>query len=236
VLAARVPIRGRDEWVRWASGLSFRDDDPNDVTRSTSSRRVASAPSAAPYGEVPVAAFERDAAKRRPDATAMTETTPHIRPETAADAAAVEDLHDHAFGPGRFVRTASRLREGVAADPDLSLVAIVEGRLAGSVTMTPIFIGDAPALLLGPLAVDPDFENRGIGGKLVRATLERARAAGHRLVLLVGDASYYGRFGFHRVAPEQVVLPGPVDPRRVLVAELSDGARAAVHGLVGKAG
>jgi predicted N-acetyltransferase YhbS len=166
----------------------------------------------------------------------MTETKPDIRPQTAADHDAVEALHDHAFGPGRFVRTASRLREGVPADPDLTLVAILDGRLAGSVTMTPIVIGEAPALLLGPLAVDPDFENRGIGGTLVRATLERAKAAGHRLVLLVGDATYYGRFGFHRVAPDQVMLPGPVDPRRVLVCELSVGARTAVHGMVGKGG
>ncbi|MCE1237708.1 MAG: N-acetyltransferase [Hyphomicrobiales bacterium] len=165
----------------------------------------------------------------------MTEHSPDIRPQTAADLAAIEALHEHAFGPGRHVRTASRLREGVEADPDLSLVAIVRDRLAGSVTMTPIVIGAAPALLLGPLAVDPDFEGKGVGGRLVRATLERARAAGHRLALLVGDASYYGRFGFHRVEPDRVWLPGPVDPRRVLVAELVEGARDAAHGLVGKA-
>lgn len=166
----------------------------------------------------------------------MTETHPDIRPATAADADAVEALHDHAFGPGRFVRTASRLREGVAADPDLSLVAIAHGRLAGSVTLTPITIGSEPALLLGPLAVDPDFENRGIGGRLVKETLARAKAAGHRLVLLVGDAPYYGRFGFHRVSPERVRMPGPVDTRRVLIAELVEGAREAAEGLVGKAG
>ena len=165
----------------------------------------------------------------------MTDPTPDIRPATAADATAVEDLHDHAFGPGRHVRTASRLREGVAPDPDLSLVAIVRGRLAGSVTLTPIVIGQEPALLLGPLAVDPDFEKRGIGGRLVRETLSRARARGHRMVLLVGDPPYYGRFGFHPLAPGQVTLPGPVDPRRVLVVELGDFARSAVHGMVGKA-
>ena len=165
----------------------------------------------------------------------MPHTTPHIRPQTADDLAAIEALHEHAFGPGRFARTASRLREGVAADPDLSLVAIVGGRLAGSVTMTPIAIGAAPALLLGPLAVDPDFENRGIGGRLVRDTLERARALGHRLVLLVGDPPYYGRFGFRHIGPESVQMPGPVDPRRVLVAELAPGAREAALGPVGRA-
>ncbi len=166
----------------------------------------------------------------------MPYSNPDIRPQTAADLPAIEALHDHAFGPGRFVRTASRLREGVAADPDLSLVAMVGGRLAGSVTMTPIVIGADAAFLLGPLAVDPDFENRGIGGRLVRATLERARAAGHRLVLLVGDPPYYGRFGFQHVGPDKVRLPGPVDPRRVLVAGLVEGAFEAVRGDVSRAG
>ncbi|MBV5263402.1 GNAT family N-acetyltransferase [Pinisolibacter aquiterrae] len=165
----------------------------------------------------------------------MIDLSPEIRPETAADHDAIAALHDHAFGPGRFARTASRLREGVAADPDLSLVARVGPRLAGSVTMTPILIGAEPALLLGPLAVDPDFENRGIGRALVRETLARAAAAGHRLVLLVGDGPYYGRLGFHPVSPERVRMPGPVDPRRVLVAELVEGAREAAQGLVARA-
>lgn len=165
----------------------------------------------------------------------MIEITPEIRPETAADQAAIDALHEHAFGPGRFARTAARLREGVAADPDLSLVGMVGERLGGSVTMTPILIGTEPALLLGPLAVDPDFENRGIGRALVRATLAKAKAAGHRLVLLVGDGPYYGRLGFHPVSPERVVMPGPVDPRRVLVAELIEGARAEAQGLVARA-
>lgn len=155
-----------------------------------------------------------------------------LRPETADDQAAIEALHDHAFGPGRFARTAARLREGVAADPHLSLVATVEGRLAGSVKISPIRIGDEPALLLGPLAVDPDFEKRGIGRMLVRATIADATARGHRLMLLVGDAPYYGPLGFHRVDPAKVRLPGPVDTRRVLLCELVEGAAATAEGLV----
>jgi predicted N-acetyltransferase YhbS len=158
-----------------------------------------------------------------------------LRPETAADQPAIEALHDHAFGPGRFARTAARLREGVAADPDLSLVATVEGRLAGSVKISPIRIGDQPALLLGPLAVDPDFEKRGIGRRLVKATIAEATARGHRLMLLVGDAPYYGPLGFHRVDPEKVRLPGPVDPRRVLLCELVEGAAATAEGMVSAA-
>jgi predicted N-acetyltransferase YhbS len=165
----------------------------------------------------------------------MKTLAPVIRPETAADQAAIDALHDHAFGPGRFARTAARLREGVAADPELSLVAMTGDRLAGSVKITPIRIGDQPALLLGPLAVDPDFGSRGIGRALVRTSIAEARARGHRLMLLVGDAPYYGPLGFHAVSPERVRMPGPVDPRRVLLCELVEGAAARAEGLVGTA-
>lgn len=166
----------------------------------------------------------------------MIHPFPLLRPETADDQAAIDLLHDHAFGPGRFARTAARLREGVPADPVLSLVAIQSGRLAGSVKMTPITIGTAPALLLGPLAVDPDFGNRGIGRSLVRETCAQARALGHRLVLLVGDLPYYGPLGFHPVPQHRITLPGPVDPRRLLIAELVEGAAATAEGLVRKGG
>jgi len=162
----------------------------------------------------------------------MKTLAPVFRPETAAEQPAIEALHEHAFGPGRFARTAFRLREGVAPDAELSLVAMVGDRLAGSVKITPILIGDAPSLLLGPLAVDPDFEKRGIGRALVRATVEKAKALGHRTMLLVGDGPYYGPLGFHRVHPDVVVMPGPVDPARVLLCELAEGAAAATRGRV----
>lgn len=153
-----------------------------------------------------------------------------IRPELPEDDAAIEDLHEIGFGPGRFAKTAFRLREGVPADPDLSLVALVGGRVAGSVRLTPIRIGADPALLLGPLAVHPDFGNRGIGRALVRTSLEAAARLGHRMVLLVGDEPYYGPLGFRHVPPERVQLPGPVDTRRVLIAELTPGAHAQAQG------
>lgn len=162
----------------------------------------------------------------------MKTLAPVIRPKTAAEAAAILALHEHAFGPGRFARTAFRLREGVAADAELSLVAMVGDRLAGSVEITPIFIGAAPSLLLGPLAVDPDFEKRGVGRALVRATVEKARALGHRSMLLVGDAPYYGPLGFHHVKPDDVVMPGPVDPARVLLCELAEGVASTTRGPV----
>ena len=112
----------------------------------------------------------------------------------------------------------------------MSFVARVGPLLVGANAMTPIFIGETPALLLGPLIVEPVFRSRGIGEALVNASLEAARAAGARLVVLVGDAPYYGRMGFKPTPPGRVVLPGPVDPARVLVFELVEGAFEGVAG------
>ena len=108
-------------------------------------------------------------------------------------------------------------------------VCRIDGRLAAAVRFTPILIGGkGGALLLGPLAVDPDFANQGHGRGLVGKALEAARSAGIALVVLVGDEPYYARLGFKRVPHGQIVLPGPVDPDRLLAAELAPGALALV--------
>lgn len=161
----------------------------------------------------------------------MSEESFVIRLEEAGDCPEIERLNDAAFGPGRFARTAYRLREGVAHDPTLSFVAIWRGGLVGSVRLTPIAIGAFDALLLGPLAVHPCAANRGIGRRLVRVAVEEARAQGHRLVLLVGDLSYYGPLGFSPVWQNAITLPGPVDPGRVLAARINDEA----HEICGEA-
>jgi len=153
-----------------------------------------------------------------------------VRAETSSDAPEIESLLDVAFGPGRFAKTAYRLREGVPHDPLLSFVAIAGDRLVGSVRLTGIRIGDAPALLLGPLAVAPHFANRGAGRELVRTALDAARAQGHRLVLLVGDRPYYGPLGFEPVPPGRITMPGPVDPARLLVSPLVPGAMEEARG------
>ncbi len=150
----------------------------------------------------------------------------------SADLAAVERLDEHAFGPGRFARSAYRLREGVEPLFALSFVARVGTLLVGANRMTEIRCGDEPALLLGPLTVDPAFRSGGIGEALVTRSLEAARAAGHRLVLLVGDMSYYGKLGFRPVPDGRLTFTGPVDPKRLLYCELAPGAFEGVKGKV----
>ncbi|MFG1465405.1 N-acetyltransferase [Xanthobacter sp. DSM 24535] len=160
----------------------------------------------------------------------MTELPVTVASESPADAEAIEKLHRRTFGPGRFARTAFRLREQAQHDPALSFVAYLGTMMVGSVRLTPIAIGDTPALLLGPLTVEPPFQSVGIGARLMDVSLSAARDAGHTLVLLVGDAPYYERFGFKPVANGRVSLPGPVDPGRLLVAELQPGAFEGVSG------
>jgi predicted N-acetyltransferase YhbS len=156
-----------------------------------------------------------------------------IRVETAADAAALSQLSAQAFGPGRFARSAYRVREGVPPIPALCLTGWLGGRVVGGIRFTAIRIGDAQSgLLLGPLVVDPEVTGKGYGKALVGEGLERARGQGFGLVLLVGDMPYYGRFGFVPVTPGQIVLPGPVDPARLLAAELNPGALASAAGRV----
>ena len=161
----------------------------------------------------------------------MTELPVTIALESPADAPAIEKLHRRTFGPGRFARTAFRLREQAAHDPTLSFVAYLGTMMVGSVRLTPIEIGSHPALLLGPLTVEPPFQSVGIGARLMQVSMAAAREAGHGLILLVGDAPYYERFDFKPVANGRVTLPGPVDPGRLLVAELQPGAFEGVTGM-----
>ena len=105
--------------------------------------------------------------------------------------------------------------------------------LVGSVRLSPVRIGEAKALLLGPLTVEPPFRDRGVGQALIARALEEARAKGHRLVILVGDEPYYGKCGFKKIPPGRVTMPGPVDPDRLLVAELAEGASEGLSGTVG---
>jgi predicted N-acetyltransferase YhbS len=160
----------------------------------------------------------------------MSDPSLTILPETADDAAAIERLHERTFGPGRYARTAYRIREGVTHQLELSFTARIGTLLVGSARLSCIRIGETPALLLGPLTVEPPFRNHGVGRALIEHALNAAKAAGYRLVVLVGDVPYYGRFGFKPIPKRQATMPGPVDPARLLVAELAEGAFAGVSG------
>ncbi|MEA2981707.1 MAG: hypothetical protein QOF09_3530 [Alphaproteobacteria bacterium] len=162
----------------------------------------------------------------------MTDLSLTILPEMPDDAAAIEHLNARTFGPGRFAKTAYRIREEVTHIPELSFTARVGTLLVGSVRLSPILIGKAKALLLGPLTVEPPFRDRGIGQALIARALEAAKAKGHRLVLLVGDEPYYGKAGFKPIAKGQLTMSGPVDPARLLIAELSPGAFDGVSGAI----
>jgi predicted N-acetyltransferase YhbS len=156
-------------------------------------------------------------------------------PMTVADEAQIEKLDERAFGPGRYARTAFRLREAVPPDLSLSFVARVGTLLVGANRMTGILVDETPALLLGPLTVEPAFRSQGVGEKLMSHSLDAARAAGHGLVLLVGDLDYYSRVGFSRVPRGKITMPGPVDPDRILYCELRPGAFDAARGRMRRA-
>lgn len=162
----------------------------------------------------------------------MTDLSLVLAPQTPADQAAIDKLDERAFGPGRFARSAYRLRERVPPDYALSFVARVGTLLVGANRMTRIRCSNEPALLLGPLTVEPAFRSGGIGEALIMKSLDAARAHGHRLVLLVGDEPYYGRMGFKPVPPGKLIFPGPVDPERLLYCELVEGAFDGVKGKV----
>lgn len=154
--------------------------------------------------------------------------------ETAQDRWEVEALYDLCFAPGREALSSYRLREGV--DPVASLCLTArdgDGILAAAIRFWPVRVGGAEALLLGPIAVHPTRQGEGLGAALMRESVDRARALGHRRVMLVGDAPYYARFGFVRLPG--VEMPPPTNPERVLGIDLVPGAWAGIAGEVTRA-
>jgi predicted N-acetyltransferase YhbS len=163
----------------------------------------------------------------------MTTQAVETRLQTPEDFSVLTQLNEASFGPGRFARTAYRVREGAAAEPRLNLCMIKEGAIIGAVQFTPITIGGARgALLLGPLVIEEEHKNQGHGLRLMLEGLQRARELDYKLVILAGDLPYYARAGFAVVPLGQIVMPGPVDPARLLYAELEPEALEAYAGLV----
>lgn len=151
--------------------------------------------------------------------------------ETPNDWWDVEALYDLCFAPGRTILSSYRLRDGVPQVASLCRIARDEqGNLGGAIRYWPVLVGGHRTLLLGPVAVHPTAQGEGLGAALIRDTLEQARADGWQRVLLVGDAPYYTRFGFEHL--EDVIMPPPTNPDRVLGLELQPGAWKDVAGEV----
>jgi len=168
----------------------------------------------------------------------MNATLPswQVRPENPADAGAVEALSADSFGPGRFAKSAYRLREGVDPIAALSFVAVENEILRGSVRFWPISVGGHEELLLGPLAVQTGQRGKGIGIALMQAGIEAAKQGPWRGILLVGDEPYYAKVGFSRLPPGRVKFPGPVDQNRILGLSLKAGELLTLSGQIRRAG
>jgi predicted N-acetyltransferase YhbS len=156
-----------------------------------------------------------------------------IESEQPGDSAAIEALLDEAFGADRRKKQSYRFRQQTGPIKALSLVARDGGRVIGTIRQWPVSIladsDGLPALLLGPIGVAADRRKERVGDRLMRESLRLADELGHRIVLLVGDLSYYGRFGFRSAAAHGIFMPGE-QPERLQVLELEPGALAGVAG------
>ncbi|MBO9706852.1 MAG: N-acetyltransferase [Caulobacter sp.] len=161
---------------------------------------------------------------------AASSPLPAVVVEGPQHARAVEVLVDRAFGPGRFAKSSERLREGNHKLDDCSFVALLDGRVIGSVRLWPVTVGGKRVAFLGPLAVDADERRHGLGQALVEAACAAAAKAGWPAVLLVGDAPYFARMGFSAAPVAQAIMPGPTDQRRVLVRALAEGGDEGLAG------
>jgi predicted N-acetyltransferase YhbS len=145
----------------------------------------------------------------------------------------VEQLFDLSFAPGRMLLSSYRLREGVRPVKPLCLVSRQDGVVGGAIRYWPVRIGDWPILLLGPVAVHPTRQGEGLGALLVQSSLSTAASLGHRRIMLVGDAPYYSRFGFRKL--QNVTMPPPTNPERLLGLDLAPGAWDGICGRVEQA-
>lgn len=160
-----------------------------------------------------------------------------IRDERPTDLSAREQLLDTCFGPARFLKTSERLREGRMPANGLALTAELSGRVVGTVRLWHVEAGlGRPALLLGPLAVDPSLRGHGLGSALMWASIGRARALGHSAIVLMGDAPYYARFGFTGDLMTGLSMPGPFERARFLGLNLRKGALDGASGILSASG
>jgi predicted N-acetyltransferase YhbS len=123
-----------------------------------------------------------------------------IRAERTEDREAITDVNTQAFGRKAEAELVERIRQSIGFFPELSLVAERAGRIVGHALFSGVAVqketGRLDVLALGPIAVVPDVQRQGIGGRLIRAGLEIGAQAGFPAVVLIGHPTYYPRFGF----------------------------------------
>ena len=159
-----------------------------------------------------------------------------IRQENVSDDNEIIQVHKEVFGPGRLARTAYRIREGSSHSLKLSFVAEIDAKLIASVRLTSILVGETPGLLLGPLAVSFKYKNQGIGRKLLKHSVDKSTKVGEKFILLVGEEQYYHPFGFNVVNNTSLKMPGPVDPAKLLIANLRNDENLELSGFIRGAG
>lgn len=159
-----------------------------------------------------------------------------IRAETPDDAAAIAAVNREAFGQENESRLVESLRSSDAFLPELSRVAVLDGRIVGHILFTRIAIrterGQVPALALAPMAVVPEHQRQGIGSALVREGLETARKQGHAIVIVLGHPDYYPRFGFIPAATYGIRPPFEAPSEAFLACALQPGALEGIEGVV----
>jgi predicted N-acetyltransferase YhbS len=156
-----------------------------------------------------------------------------IDDEAEADVSARETLLDRAMGPVRRRKSSEKLRRGRLPADGLAFVARNGmGQVIGSVRLWDVVADGRSLLLLGPLAVEATSGGKGIGSGLMRHAIIRAEARGHGGVILVGDASYYQRFGFSSEKSGALMMPGPVERHRLLGLEIKPGYLDELAGLL----
>lgn len=168
-----------------------------------------------------------------PASVHLASAAPALVAETPVHAAAIERVLDRAFGPGRFAKPSERVREFAPLLPDLSRVAIRDHAVIGVCRIHEIAIGDRAGFFLGPLAVDPDAQHGGLGHMLVSAAIEACRADGRgAAIVLMGEPSFFGTLGFVRIPAGRIVMPGPVEARRLQWLGLDENILATLQGAV----
>ncbi len=159
-----------------------------------------------------------------------------IQPEREEDYTAIHEINVLAFGRENEARLVKKIREAPDFIPELSLVAIKNGRVVGHILFSRVTIqsktGSFLALALAPMAVHPEFQNQGIGTELVRQGLERCRNQGHKIVVVVGHPQYYPRFGFSAARAKGLEAQFPVPDEVFMVLEIVPGALRGSTGMV----